>query len=531
MRRFPSLYAVPVNVEKKRAKGTADFATQRSFAILPSNDCSRCRLHFFSMNVETLLQQYSSPEGIWDEMADGSNVRTHYKKIFETFNRLEIPEMEQKERIASELFMNQGITFTVYSDDAGIERIFPFDVIPRVITNTEWQHIEKGIQQRLKALNLFLKDIYSTQEIIKEQIIPAELIASCPHYTREVFGIQVPYDIYVHISGIDLIRSQSGEFYVLEDNLRTPSGVSYMLENREITKRIFPDLFIKNSVRPIGNYPLHLHQILSSLAPSGSSNPRVVLLTPGIFNSAYYEHTFLARQMGIPLVESRDIVVDNHQVFMKTTGGLQIVDVIYRRVDDDFLDPLVFKPDSLLGIPGLTSAYRKGTVAIVNALGTGVADDKAVYSYVPQMIRYYLNEEPILPNVPTYQLSDDAAREYVFDNIGSMVIKQTNQSGGYGMIMGTTVTEKVWEAAKKKIAAEGRNYIAQPIIQLSTVPCFIDGKLQPRHVDLRPYALCGPNGIEIVPGGLTRVALTEGSLVVNSSQGGGSKDTMVINEG
>lgn len=482
-------------------------------------------------NLSTLLQQYSHPTGTWDEMADDGNaVRSHYQQIFSVLNEMDVQQLEQKEKIAGELFMNQGITFTVYSDNAGIERIFPFDVIPRVITASEWQQIEKGIQQRLKALNLFLKDIYSAQQIIKDQIIPAELIASCPHYTREVFGINVPYDIYVHISGIDLIRSQSGEFYVLEDNLRTPSGVSYMLENREITKRIFPDLFIKNPVKQVSNYPLHLHGILASMSPSGSSNPRVVLLTPGIFNSAYYEHTFLARHMGIPLVESRDLVVDNHKVFMKTTSGLQQVDVIYRRVDDEFLDPLVFKSESLLGVPGLTSAYRRGTVAIVNALGTGVADDKAVYSYVPQMIRYYLNEEPVLPNVPTYQLSDDEARDHVFKNINSMVIKQTNQSGGYGMIMGNTVTEKVWEKARKKIEADARNYIAQPIIKLSTVPCLINGELQPRHVDLRPYALCGPNGIEIVPGGLTRVALTQGSLVVNSSQGGGSKDTMVIDD-
>ncbi|MGB8194518.1 MAG: circularly permuted type 2 ATP-grasp protein [Chitinophagaceae bacterium] len=482
------------------------------------------------MNLEALLQQYQNPHGIWDEMHDGKTIRQHYHQVLSDLHHLHVPDLQQKEKIAGELFMNQGITFTVYSDNAGIERIFPFDIIPRIITSAEWEHIEKGIQQRLKALNFFLKDIYSKQEIVKEKIIPAELIASCPHYTREVFGIEVPHDIYIHISGIDLIRSESGEFYVLEDNLRTPSGVSYMLENREITKRIFPDLFGSNHVRQVSDYPLHLHRILLSLAPGGSSNPTVVLLTPGIFNSAYYEHTFLARQMGIPLVEGRDLVIDNHKVYMKTTSGLTQVDVIYRRVDDDFLDPLVFKPDSILGVPGLISAYRKGNVAIVNALGTGVADDKAVYTYVPDMIKYYLDEEAILPNVPTYQLGEADKRQYVFDNIGSMVIKQTNQSGGYGMIMGNKINEKTWEKAKKKIEADARNYIAQPIIKLSTVPCFLDGKLQPRHVDLRPYALFGPDGIQIVPGGLTRVALTEGSLVVNSSQGGGSKDTWVIDE-
>ncbi len=345
-----------------------------------------------------------------------------------------------------------------------------------------------------------------------------------------MFGIKVPHDIYIHISGIDLIRGEGGEFFVLEDNLRTPSGVSYMLENREVIKRIFPDLFVSNHVRKVSDYPLMLHQILLSLAPPHISNPTAILLTPGIFNSAYYEHTFLARQMGIPLVEGRDLIIDNHKVYMKTTRGPEEVHVIYRRVDDEFLDPLVFRQDSLLGIPGIISAYRKGNVAIVNAAGTGVADDKAVYTYVPDMIRYYLNEEPILPNVPTYQLSNDDMRQYVFDNIGTMVIKQTNQSGGYGMIMGHTIAEEEWEKAKKVIENDARNYIAQPIIKLSTVPCFINKELHARHVDLRPYALYGPNGIQIVPGGLTRVALKEGSLVVNSSQGGGSKDTWIIDE-
>jgi len=338
----------------------------------------------------------------------------------------------------------------------------------------------------------------------------------------------VPYDIYVHISGIDLIRGDNGTFYILEDNLRTPSGVSYMLENREVTKRIFPDMLAANKVRMVQNYPILLHQILLSLGPQQLSNPTVVLLTPGIYNSAYYEHTFLARQMGVQLVEGRDLVVDNHKVFMKTTSGLEQVHVIYRRIDDEFLDPLIFRPDSVLGVPGLMSAYRKGNVALVNAVGNGVADDKAVYAYVPDMITYYLNEEPILPNVPTYQMSDPGAREYVFNNIDKMVVKRTNQSGGYGMIMGNKIGDEEWEKAKATIASEPRNFIAQPIIQLSTVPCFIDGKFQPRHVDLRPYALCGPDGVKIVPGGLTRVALREGSLVVNSSQGGGSKDTWVV---
>jgi uncharacterized circularly permuted ATP-grasp superfamily protein len=443
------------------------------------------------MGLENLLKEYRCPEGIWDEMCDGERIRDHYSRVFASLQQLDVPALLQKDRLAAELFMNQGITFTVYSDNKGIERIFPFDIIPRIITGKE-------------------------------------LVATCPHYTREIFGINVPHDIYVHISGIDLIRGKDGSFYVLEDNLRTPSGVSYMLENREVTKRIFPSLLTANQVRMVSNYPLLLHEILSQMAPSQISNPRVVLLTPGVFNSAYYEHTFLARQMGISLVEGRDMMVDNHKVYMKTTDGLEQVHVIYRRIDDEYLDPLVFKADSALGVPGLMSAYRKGNVAIVNAVGNGVADDKAVYAYVPAMIRYYLNEEPILPNVPTYELSDPEVRSYVFDNIGDMVIKRTNQSGGYGMIMGNRVSDLEWTIAKIEIEKDARNFIAQPIIPLSTVPCFINGEFQARHVDLRPYALCGPQGIKIVPGGLTRVALREGSLVVNSSQGGGSKDTWVI---
>ena len=480
------------------------------------------------MLQQQFQHEYYCPQGVWDEMSDEKTIRTHYGKVYEALQQLSISDLQQKEKIAGELFMNQGITFTVYSDNEGIERIFPFDIIPRIITSAEWAKIEKGIKQRLKTLNLFLKDIYSEQQIIKDGIIPPELIASCPHYMREVYGIQVPYDIYVHISGIDLIRGADGEFYVLEDNLRTPSGVSYMLENREVTKRIFPELVAANRVRMVNNYPLLLHQILLSLSPIAVSNPRVVLLTPGIYNSAYYEHTFLARQMGVMLVEGRDLVVDNQKVYMKTTKGLKQVHVIYRRLDDEFLDPLIFKPDSVLGVPGLLSAYRKGNVTIVNAVGNGVADDKAVYSYLPEMIKYYLNEEAILPNVPTFQLNDQEVRQYVFSNWQNMVIKRTNESGGYGMIMGNKTSDEEWKVAKTLIEDEPRNFIAQPIIKLSTVPCFIDGKFQPRHVDLRPYGLCGPNGIQIVPGGLTRVALREGSLVVNSSQGGGSKDTWVI---
>ena len=480
------------------------------------------------MVPQGLLDFYAGPPGFWDEMRTGTEFRYPYQNVVHALKQLDVPSLLQKEKLASELFMNQGITFTVYNDDAGIERIFPFDIIPRVLTGDEWRTVEEGLKQRLKALNLFLKDIYSSQQIIHDKIIPAALIATCPHYMREVAGIQVPHDIFVHISGIDLIRGDNGVFYVLEDNLRTPSGVSYMLENREVTKRLFPELVASTHVRRISNYPLLLHEILLSLSPAQISNPNVVLLTPGIYNSAYYEHTFLARQMGIALVEGRDLVVDNYKVYMKTTQGLEQVHVIYRRVDDDFLDPMVFRPESTLGVPGLIAAYRKGTVAIVNAVGNGVADDKAIYAYVPAMIRYYLNEEPLLPNVETYELSDLDTRQYVFDNLSRMVIKRTNQSGGYGMIMGNKISTEDWGKARKEIESDPRSFIAQPIINLSTVPCFIDGKFEGRHVDLRPYALCGPAGIQIVPGGLTRVALRKGSLIVNSSQGGGSKDTWVI---
>ncbi|WP_336517056.1 circularly permuted type 2 ATP-grasp protein [Pollutibacter soli] len=480
------------------------------------------------MTGEALLQAYKTDPHKWDEMLQNGNLRPEYRHVFETLRSSEVEHLLQKDKLAGELFMNQGITFTVYSDNAGIERIFPFDIIPRIITKDDWDKIERGIKQRLKTLNLFLNDIYGDQQILKDGIVPAELIASCPQYTREVHGIKVAHDIFVHIAGIDLIRGADGEFYVLEDNLRTPSGVSYMLENREVTKRLFPDLLYTNKARMVSNYPLLLYQILLSMATRQIANPVVVLLTPGIYNSAYYEHTFLARQMGIPLVEGRDLMVDNHKVYMKTTMGLTQVDVIYRRIDDDYLDPLVFKPESALGVPGLMSAYRKGNVALVNAVGNGVADDKATYAYVPAMIKYYLNEDPILPNVPTYQMSEVDAKEYVFKNINSMVLKRTNQSGGYGMLMGNKATQEEVDLFRKEVDNDPRNFIAQPIIQLSTVPCFIDGELKARHVDLRPFALQGADGIHIVPGGLTRVALREGSLVVNSSQGGGSKDTWII---
>lgn len=475
------------------------------------------------------LKGYNTNGNVWDEMYNHPSVRAAYTNFIEALDGVSAEELLRKHELARKLFMSQGITFTVYNSGEGIEKIFPFDIIPRIITAAEWTHIELGIKQRLRALNIFLKDIYHQQFIINDGIIPARLIYTCPNFRREMMNLPVPSDIYTHISGIDLIRDEEGKFLVLEDNLRTPSGVSYMLENRNITYRIFPDILPKNNVRKVKDYPDILLKNLVALANRQVSHPTVVLLSPGNFNSAYFEHITLARLMGIEVVEGSDLIVDNHHVYMKTTAGLKQVDVIYRRVDDDFIDPLVFRSDSILGVSGLYSAYRKGNVTIVNAIGNGVADDKAVYCYVPQMIRYYLNEEPILPNVPTFQLSDPDHRKMVYEKMDKMVIKRTNESGGYGMLIGNAATDEQMSNFRKAIEDDPRNYIAQPIINLSSAPCFVNGQMQPRRVDLRPFALYGPDGIDIVPGGLTRVALTEGSLVVNSSQGGGSKDTWVLN--
>lgn len=478
--------------------------------------------------MDRILQTYREHAGVWDEMFASEGIRTTYKKFVSAIEDLPPEEMTRKDELAKKLFMSQGVTFTVYSSGKGIEKIFPFDVIPRIIGSEEWLLIEAGLKQRLKALNIFLKDIYHRQFILNDGIMPAQLVYSCPNFLREMVNVDVPFDIYTHISGVDLIRDADGSFYVLEDNLRTPSGVSYMLENRSITYRIFPDILPRNNVRSVKEYPDLLYKNLLALANRQISNPTVVLLSPGIYNSAYFEHTTLARLMGIELVEGRDLIVDNNFVYTKTTQGLQQVDVIYRRVDDEFIDPLVFRPDSILGVSGLYWAYRKGNVAIVNAMGNGVADDKAIYTYVPEMIRYYLNEEPILKNVPTYRLSDPDSKAHVFEHIEKMVIKRTNESGGYGMLMGNSATQEEIDNYKAAVNAAPRNFIAQPIISLSSTPCYLNGLLQPRRVDLRPFALYGPDGIDIVPGGLTRVALKEGSMVVNSSQGGGSKDTWVL---
>src|SRR5882724_1464051 len=429
------------------------------------------------MQTSELLNSYHVDANTWDEMYTDLSVREQYQGVVDFMQQMSIDELNRKEELAKRLFMSQGITFTVYSSGEGIEKIFPFDIIPRIITAAEWKYIEEGIRQRLKALNLFLKDVYNEQFILKDGIVPTEMVYSCPHFLREIHGLPVPHDIYVHIAGIDLIRNNDGTFYILEDNLRTPSGVSYMLENREITKRIFPDLIPKNNVRSVTEYPNILHRNLVSLSPRQTANPTIVLLTPGIYNSAYFEHTTLARLMGVELVEGRDLLVDNHRVYMKTTTGLQQVDVIYRRVDDDFLDPLVFNPSSALGVAGIMSAYRKGNVAIVNAVGNGVADDKAIYAYVPDMIKYYLNEEPILKNVPTYQLNNTDEREYIFANMDKMVIKKTNESGGYGMLMGHTATDEEIVKYKVEVMKDPRQFIAQPIISLSSAPCYIGGKL------------------------------------------------------
>ena len=477
---------------------------------------------------EGFVSGHPAINDIYDEMMSGNVVRNHYRDFVNGFSKFDVSEMDQKNDLAKKLFMTQGITFTVYNDGEGIEKIFPFDVVPRIIQSSEWEFIQKGIKQRLKALNIFLKDVYHQQFIIKDEVLPSSLVYTCPNYLREMINVDVPFDIYTHISGIDLIRDYDGSYYVLEDNLRTPSGVSYMLENRKMSYRLFPNILPNIKVKQVNIYPDLLIKNLLSFGRQISAKPNVVLLTPGIFNSAYFEHTTLARLMGIELVEGRDLVVQNHQVYMKTTKGLKKVDVIYRRVDDEFIDPLVFRQDSVLGVPGLYHAYRKGNVIIVNAMGNGVADDKAIYSYVPDMIRYYLGEEPILKSVPTYRMENMDERKYAIENMHKMVVKKTNESGGYGMLIGDKATDEEIAEFTKQINLNPRSYIAQPIIKLSTAPCYINGVLQPRRVDLRPFALYGPDGIDIVPGGLTRVALKEGSIVVNSSQGGGSKDTWVV---
>jgi uncharacterized circularly permuted ATP-grasp superfamily protein len=466
--------------------------------------------------------------GSYDEMFRSTDLpRKQYRPLYTQLLNLGADELRRSKQEADQSFFNQGITFTVYGSEKGTERIFPHDLLPRIITAAEWETIERGLTQRITALNLFLKDVYHEAQIIEEGVVPAKIVYTCKHYRREMRGIKVPRDVYVTVVGTDLIRTPEGNFVVLEDNLRVPSGVSYMLTSRRVMKHIFPTLFRKCRVRPIEQYSQVLLSALKSLAPEGRTEPTVVLLTPGSYNSAYFEHTYLARQMGIELVEGRDLLVHDNVVYMRTTFGLQRVDVIYRRIDDDYLDPLVFEGHSALGAVGLFNAYRAGNVAFANALGTGVADDKAIYAYVPKIIKYYLNEDPILENVETLLMSDAAQRDHVCQKLDQYVVKAVGESGGYGMLIGPHSTSEQRSEFRDRILAEPRNYIAQPTINLSTAPCFVDGTIEPRHVDLRPYVVYGEN-ITIVPGGLTRVALRKGSLVVNSSQGGGSKDTWVL---
>ncbi|HEY3704105.1 MAG TPA: circularly permuted type 2 ATP-grasp protein [Terracidiphilus sp.] len=480
-----------------------------------------------SSDLENLFSDYALDQA-FDEMRNGDGaVRAHYGALADVLVRLPAEELRRRKQSADLSFLTQGITFTVYGRDEGTERIFPYDLLPRLITGQEWQHIERGLIQRITALNEFLRDIYSEARILTDKIIPSELVYSCRQYRRQMRGLQVPRNVYVAVVGSDLLRLNTGEFVVLEDNLRVPSGVSYMLTNRRVMKRTFPRLFHGYGVRPIEHYPQLLLSTLRSLAPEGRVEPNIVLLTPGVFNSAYFEHTFLARQMGIELVEGRDLVTHDNIVYMRTTDGLKRVDVIYRRVDDDFSDPLAFRSDSILGCAGLLNAYRAGNVTITNAFGTGLADDKALYAYVPKIIRYYLGEDPILNNVETYLMTDERERRHVLANIDKLVVKAVGESGGYGMLIGPHSTAQQREEFARRIEANPRNYIAQPTLDFSRAPCLIGDRLEPRHVDLRPYILFGDK-VNVVPGGLTRVALEKGSLVVNSSQGGGSKDTWVL---
>jgi uncharacterized circularly permuted ATP-grasp superfamily protein len=476
---------------------------------------------------ETALPSYGLDHA-YDEMfaADGQ-VRPEYDEMLKAFLGMPAEELQARKLSADASFMTQGVTFTVYGREEGTERIFPYDLLPRLISGPEWQHIEKGLTQRITALNLFLHDIYHEGKILNDGVIPREIVYTCKHFRREMRGLQVPRNIYIAITGSDLLRLQNGEFVVLEDNLRVPSGVSYMLTNRRAMKRTLPNLFRTYRVKPIDHYAQVLLSTLRSLAPEGRHEPTIVLLTPGVYNSAYFEHTYLARQMGVELVEGRDLLVHDDIVYMRTTAGLRRVDVIYRRVDDDFCDPLVFRSDSILGVAGLLNAYRSGNVTVANAFGTGLADDKAIYAWVPEIIRYYLNEDPVLNNVETYLLTDPKKRQHVIANLEKMVVKPVGESGGYGMLVGPHSTQEQRETFKDLIEAQPRNFIAQPVLSFSRAPCLIGDNIEPRHVDLRPYILFGDQ-IHIVPGGLTRVALQKGSLVVNSSQGGGSKDTWVL---
>ncbi|MCA9401061.1 MAG: circularly permuted type 2 ATP-grasp protein [Candidatus Omnitrophica bacterium] len=474
-----------------------------------------------------MFQGYQT-EGFYDEMVDsGGNIRPAYQALLQKMEVIGADELNKKQLAAEHVYVSMGVTFNVYQEGKGLERTIPFDSIPRIINHTEWKTIESGLQQRVTALDRFCDDIYNHKYILKDKILPEEVVYSSPGYLKQCEGLKPAKGRWTHICGIDLIKHTDGEYYVLEDNLRVPSGVSYVLTNREIMKRVFPDVFTQIGVYPIYNYGLKLLEMLQELSPS--DHPNIVVLTPGVFNSAYFEHSFLAQQMGVELVEGRDLVVIDNFLYMITTKGPKKVDVIYRRVDDTYLDPLVFNPDSMLGVPGLFDVYKRGNVVIANAPGTGVADDKVIYAYVPKIINYYLDEQPIIQNVPTYLCGEDKDRHYVLDHLREMVVKMDNQSGGYGMLIGPQASDNQIQEFRMKIRSQPRNYIAQPVMSLSRVPTMIDGVLEGRHVDFRPFVLYG-KGLFVMPGGLSRVALKKGSLVVNSSQGGGSKDTWVLSK-
>lgn len=478
------------------------------------------------------FDNYTINEGMYDEVfyADG-HVRSHYEKVFEQFGQYAVTDFKEFNDYAKVSFFNQGVTFNVYSDKAkGVERIFPFDLCPRIIPFAEWDMVEKGVVQRNTALNMFLYDIYHDQKILKDKVVPEALVKSCAFFNKEMVGVDPVGKIYIHVAGTDLIKHSDGEYYVLEDNVRCPSGVSYVLSNRDTMKRTFSNMFLKHNVLSVHEYPEELLATMQSVAPVGVDNPTCVVLTPGMYNSAYYEHSFLALWMGVQVVEGRDLFVENNFVYMKTIYGPKRVDVIYRRVDDDYIDPLVFKKDSMLGVPGLMNAYKAGNITMLNAPGTGAADDKAVYTYVPDMIKYYLSETPILHNVHTYRCEKDDDYKFVIENMENLVVKPVDESGGYGVMIGSKSTKQEREDYKKLIASNRRKYIAQPIMSLSLHSTFMDeGEcFEPRHIDLRAFSLTGKDRSYTLKGGLTRVALKKGSLIVNSSQGGGSKDTWVI---
>jgi uncharacterized circularly permuted ATP-grasp superfamily protein len=471
-----------------------------------------------------------NPDGFYDELiAPDGSARSEATPLIEHVNALSPKELRRRQKAAEHALYQQGITFNVYGDKKGTEKIFPFDIIPRIVTATEWEKLERGMKQRIKALNLFIDDIYHDQKILKDKIIPRELVLSSDCYLPQCQGLTPPQNVWIHVTGTDLVRDGSGEFCVLEDNLRCPSGISYVLQNRAIQKRTLPKAFQTMRARPVSDYGDHLYKTLRFAAPRGIENPNVIVLTPGIYNAAYYEHSFLAQQMGIPLAQGSDLTIIDDQVMLRTTRGFEKVDVIYRRIDDQFLDPTVFNKHSLLGIPGLMECYRKGNVALANAPGTGIADDKAIYAYVPQIIKYYLNEDPIIENVTTYICENETDRQHVLANLDTLVVKAVNLSGGYGMLIGPCSTAKERAEFAEKIKANPRNYIAQPTLALSRTPTIVGDTLEGRHVDFRPYILYGES-IFVLPGGLTRVALKKGSLVVNSSQGGGSKDTWVLGD-